>query len=52
MQYIVFWINNRRIGSAEKTAYNIMQALDLMRLSFIQEDITGTIHYEIRSVKL
>ena len=47
-QWLVFWKNNARIGSLEKTEANLRQMKSICDLQLIQEDATGTVHYEVR----
>jgi hypothetical protein len=49
--YIVLWRNNGRIGSVTKTEENLTQLKRDFFLSLIQEDVTGTHHYEVLGVK-
>lgn len=46
-KWLVFWKNNGRIGSLPKTDANLRQMKSICNLTLIQEDISGTVHYEV-----
>lgn len=50
-KFIVFYLRNGRIGSVPLTKRNENEARKCMRLSLLQEDHSGTKHYEILGVK-
>ena len=50
-QWIIFWINNHRIGSLELTDETRNEAKSMFNMNLIQKDITGTEHYEVYGMK-
>lgn len=46
-QWLVFYVKGGRVASIERTPENEREAHVVMHLSLIQEDMTGTRHYNV-----
>ena len=50
--WIVLWHHNQRLGSIENTDKHMTDLHKQFSMSLIQQDATGTIHYEILEVMI
>lgn len=51
MAYLVFYVKGARIASIKKTEKILTDLNSKLYLSLIQEDITGTVHYNVLGIK-